>query len=373
MKKLFICTVVFLSFFTSCDFNDNSEKVFLITLDGVRWQELFTGADSLLINDSTYSKNRGFLNTKYWDADPIKRREKLTPFIWGEVAKKGKLFGNRHFENKVNLTNKYWCSFAGYSEILCGFADDERINSNAKVNNPNTTILEIANNLPEFKGKVGAFASWGAFTNIVNEKRSGITVNAGYNVAYRNDLTEKEKFLNVLQEQAIQPWCVVRQDFFTHNYALEFIKKKQPKLMCIAHGETDDFAHDGDYKHYLMSIENTDKMIKKLWEYCQSDEFYRDKTTFIITTDHGRGTYPLEEWKSHGQNFLHEGKMNNIKGSDETWVAVIGPGVEAKGEMKTPGQLHSSQIFSTIKELLHIDFKGQENPEPLPIFGRHQQ
>ena len=33
------------------------QKVFLITLDGLRWQELFSGADSLLVRNEKYVKH----------------------------------------------------------------------------------------------------------------------------------------------------------------------------------------------------------------------------------------------------------------------------------------------------------------------------
>ena len=52
------------------------------------------------------------------------------------------------------------------------------------------------------------------------------------------------------------------------------------------------FAHDGRYDHYLEAAHNTDQMIKDLWDYCQNDTVYKGKTTFIITTDHGRGDQP---------------------------------------------------------------------------------
>ena len=48
---------------------------------------------------------------------------------------------------------------------------------------------------------------------------------------------------------------------------------------------------------------------------------YRDQTTFIITTDHGRGS-GLVEWKEHG---VEE------KGSENIWIAVLGPGHAAAG------------------------------------------
>lgn len=332
---------------------DDAPKVFLITLDGLRWQELFTGADDKLVN-SDYTKAQDMVKETFWDASPQKRRKKLMPFFWSTIANQGQIYGNRSFGNTMNLTNTHWFSYPGYSEILCGFADDKRINSNDKNNNPNETILETVNNLPEFKGKVGAFGSWDVFPFIINEDRSELYVNAGYKKA-KGNLTDNEKYLNHLQDQAIRPWESVRQDVFTHNYALEFIKKEHPKLVYISYGETDDFAHDGDYTHYLLAAKNTDAMIKELWNYCQSDDFYKGKTTFIITTDHGRGTKPLEAWKSHGQNLKYHGKTYNIDGSDETWIAVLGAGISSKGEVKTKQDLKTNQVAATV-----LDFLGAE-------------
>lgn len=339
--------------------NDNSQKVFLLMLDGLRWQELFTGADSLLIANKEYTHDSAFVAKKYWRTSPTERRKELMPFFWNTIATKGQIYGNRKYGSKVNLTNKHWFSYPGYSEILCGFADDERINSNDKTNNPNQTILELVNQQPEFKGKVTAFGSWDVFPYIINEDRAGFYVNAGYREAKGTDVTENEKQLNKLQKQAVRPWESVRQDVFTHNYAFEFVKKKHPKLMFISYGETDDFAHDGDYTHYLLSAENTDAMIKELWDYCQSNPYYKNKTTFIITTDHGRGTQPLDTWKSHG---------SKIKNSDETWIATIGPNIKAKGEIKEQAQLHNSQIATTIQKILGVTvLPKKSNQKELPI------
>lgn len=333
---------------------DNTHKVFLITLDGLRWQELFTGADSLLIN-SSFTKNKEFSKENFWDSLAENRRKKLLPFFWSTIKEEGQIYGNRNFKNKVNLSNNYWFSYPGYSEILCGFADNDSINTNDKINNRNVTVLEKVNNLPEYKNKVSAFASWDVFPYIINEQRSSIYVNAGYRKAKGKNLTSKEKFLNQLQDQAIQPWSTVRQDVFTHNYALEFIKKETPKLIYISYGETDDFAHDGNYDHYLLSARNTDNMIKELWDYCQNTPFYKDNTTFIITTDHGRGTLPLENWMHHGNNLKYDNKSYTIEGSDETWIAVFGKNIKNKGEVKTDAQLYNNQIASTIIDFLKVD------------------
>jgi hypothetical protein len=336
--------------------DSNNTKVILITLDGFRWQELFMGADSLLVTNKEYVHNPDMLKNTYWRDTPKERREALLPFVWGQVSKMGQLHGNRNLDSKVNLTNTMWFSYPGYNEILTGTADDSRITSNDKMNNPNTTILERYNNSPKGKGKVAAFGSWDVFPYIINEERSGVPVNAGFESATEN-LNEREKFLNQLQEQIPSPWGSVRLDAFTHHYALEHMKKEHPSLVYISYGETDDFAHDGDYQSYLKSAHNTDALIKELWDFTQQDQYYKDQTVFLITTDHGRGTQPLDTWRSHG------GKIN---GAGQVWLIAFGKGVKALGETKNE-QLYSNQIAPTVLQLLDTPIAKEIKGSPLKL------
>jgi len=267
------------------------------------------------------------------------------PFLWNEASNMGQIHGNRNLGSKVDLTNTMWFSYPGYNEILTGKADDFRIDSNDKIPNPNTTILEMANQDLRYMGKVASLGSWDVFPYIVNEERSGVPVNAGFELAEGYDLTETEKFLNALQAKVPSPWSTVRFDAFTHYYALEQMKKSHPELIYIAYGETDDFAHDGNYSAYLKSAHTTDALIKELWEFSQSDPFYKDLTIFMITTDHGRGTDPLNTWKGHGED---------VKGAGSVWMVLFGKGVSAIGEVGINEQIYSNQIAPTILKLLRI-------------------
>jgi hypothetical protein len=361
MKKITLTIFVLIALIIN-DLNaQENTKVVLITLDGLRWQELFSGADPLLVANKEYVDDTTSLKEHFWRDSPKERREALMPFIWKEVSKMGQIHGNRNLGSKVDLTNKMWFSYPGYNEILSGKADDAHIDSNDKILNPNKTILEIANDNPRYKGKVAAFGSWDVFPFIVNEERSGVPVNAGFEMATGNDLTEREKFLNELQPRVPSPWGTVRLDAFTHHYALEYIKKAHPEVVYIAYGETDDFAHDGDYEAYLKSAKNTDSLIKELWHYTQKDPFYKDNTVFIITTDHGRGTDPLKTWKSHG---------GKVKGAGSVWMVLFGKGVNAMGEVAHNKQLYSSQIAPTILNILGLkinDSKEQSSPLDLTV------
>jgi hypothetical protein len=351
MRYVLIATCLAVSFVAAGQSKRKTENIFIITLDGLRWQEVFSGADSALIRNKTFTNDPDALMTEFWSNSPTERRKKLMPFFWTTISSEGQLYGNRMHNNFVNCSNKMWFSYPGYNEILCGFADDERISSNDKVDNPNVTVLEFLNEQKKYEGKVAAFASWDVIPFIVNEKRSGIRVNGGYETATGNNLTEREIFLNELQARIPGHWGSVRQDAFTHYYAFEYLKKNKAKVVYISYGETDDFAHDGRYDEYLKSAYRTDQFIRELWQWTQSQSAYKSKTTFLITTDHGRGTVPLESWKNHG---------DQIAGADQIWFAIIGPDTPAQGEQKKEGQLYQNQVAKTAAALLGIDYTNEK-------------
>lgn len=328
-----------------------TQNVFIITLDGLRWQELFSGADSALITNKDYVRDGYDLKQRFWHDVPTERRKKLMPFFWGELEQQGQLYGNRAHGNFVDCTNQMWFSYPGYNEILTGFSDDQRISSNNKFNNPNVTVLEFLNALPAFRGRVAAFCSWDVFPYIINRERSKIPVNAGFEWATGARLSQREVFLNELQSQIPSPWGGVRLDGFTHHYAMEYVRKNKPRVVYLAYGETDDFAHDGKYGAYLKSAWQTDQFIQAWWAYLQREPAYRGKTTLLITTDHGRGTVPLDTWRSHGID---------VPGAGQIWLAVLGPDTPARGEVKVPMQLYQNQVARTAAAFLSVPYANDK-------------
>lgn len=250
----------------------------------------------------------------------------------------------------MNVSNNQWFSYPGYSEILTGQADNERINSNDKFYNPNTNVLEFINSQSAFKGKVAAFSSWDVFPFIINDKRSGVMVSGGLVPAKGTDLTEREKTMNEILTRIPNPLGDIRLDAFTFHYGLEYMKKNKPRVMYFAFDETDDFAHAGEYGAYLNSAHNTDHFIAQLWSFVQSDPMYKDKTTMILTCDHGRGL-TAEDWKHHGIK---------INAADQIWMGVIGPDTLAKGEIKGECQYYQNQVAQTMAAFLGLQFKSDK-------------
>ncbi len=315
-----------------------TRHLFIITIDGFRWQEVFTGADPKLVSNSTYVLDTALTRQLYWDNSTEARRQKLLPFMWGTIAAKGRLYGNRLLGNKVNVKNFYKISYPGYNEIFTGHTDAVS-SPNLPINNKNLNVLEYLNKSEAYHGKVAVFTSWNVFPFILNESRSGLPVNSGFE-KLGEDSDPVAGLIDSVQ-MTMRP-NKTRQDQLTYLTAKEYIGLHHPSVLFLGFGETDEMAHAGRYDLYLQHAGDIDRMISDLWYMVQTDPYYKDSTTFLITTDHGRGWKP-NKWCTHG--FWAEG-------SGDIWMAVLGPDIQPEGELRMKGQVYQKQFAATIASLL---------------------
>jgi hypothetical protein len=358
MKKAVIILFCIICFFNS-HAQRKTENVIVVTLDGMRWQEVFGGVDEVLVNDSIFNRDRKGLNEKFWAATPEERRKKLFPFFWSVIAAQGQLYGNRKFDNKIDNANPYWFSYPGYNEIFTGYPDTA-VNSNDKILNANENVLEFINKQKNYTNKVAAFTTWDVFPYILNSKRSGVYVNADVDSIKFN--STGFQLINDIQFLSTKP-LGVRPDVLTYIAGREYLKAYKPKVLYIAFDETDDFAHEGLYDQYIGSAHAEDAMIADLWKTLQSIPQYKDKTTMVITCDHGRGDKIKSNWQHHG---------SKIEDAHEIWLAAIGPDTKPLGEIKTSGQLYQKQIAATIAQLVGFSFTAN-HPVAEPIISIYKK
>ena len=329
--------------------------LFIVTLDGFRWQEVFTGADSALLFNKEYTRDSAVI-ARYQAPTPEARRMLLMPFLWSKIAQEGQICGNRRYENYVNVANGMWFSYPGYNEIFTGRPDDTRIFSNAKLPNPNTNVLEFIQKQRGFRNKVAAFTSWDVFPAILNEKRSNLLVNSGFENQTGSDLSTVQETINRIQQQQPKYWGEAeRFDFFTWAHAMEHVQTNHPRVTYIGLGDTDEFAHEGHYDLYLDAARQADQWLAELWQFIQKDKKYRDKTTLFITVDHGRGDQVKKEWRDHN---------SKVEGADAIWFATIGPDTPPLGELRQPGQIWQKQFAQTFAKLLGLHFQCAHEVAP---------
>lgn len=345
MKKITLILFILISVSSQAQ---KTENIIIITTDGFRWQEVFKGVDPAIANDKKFNQGDStYIYKKYADSNPVASRQKLMPFFWSEIATKGQVYGNRELGSKVDVSNPYWFSYPGYSEIMTGNVDLQ-VNSNGYKPNPNSNVLEFLNKQSKLKAKIAAFGAWDAFDRILNEERSGFPVISAFDKVGGNKPTPAQNLLNKMRDNSFKPFhedeCL---DVFTHYQAMDELKNKKPKVLYIAYGETDEWAHHGDYRSYLDAANQVDKWIKEIWDFVQNDPQYKNKTSLFITVDHGRGDKTKTQWTDHGAD---------VAGASEIWFAAMGPEIAPKGEIKTESQFYQKQFAQTIAKILGYSF-----------------
>jgi hypothetical protein len=336
-----------------------TRNVVLIVADGLRWQEVFSGADPQLLADGGAAGHGAALTAlraRFWDEDPRVRRKLLFPFLWNTVATQGQLFGNQRAGSRVKVTNGVLISYPGYNEMLTGRAD-ARIDRNEFGPNPNVSVLEWLNCLPDFHDRVDVFATWYAFADIFNEARSHLPVRAGATLVDRTDQSARGQLLAELYDKSTRLYGDNPFDAFVHVALREHLRSHQPRVLFVGYGDTDLWAHLGRYDAVLATAHSFDAYVGELWRRMQSLPQYRGRTTFILTADHGRGG-GRDDWKEHGVG---------QPGSEDIWLAVIGPDTAPLGERHDAADLTQAQVAATVAALLGEDFQGARPGTAAPL------
>ncbi len=337
-----------------------TKHVVLIVSDGVRWQELTTGAERALISRAPGGvSDTASVRKEFWRESPAERRAALFPFIWGTVATQGQIYGNPASGSAAHTVNPLKFSYPGYSEMLTGVYDP-RITSNEHPPNENVTVFEWLGRRAPVNGRVAAIGTWGAFRRIFNRERAGFPVYDGWDAPFASAKarTPRQIAIDDFYRTSIRYWEDNAFDAPMFMAATEILKRDRPKLLFVGFGETDEWQHGGRYDLLLESAHNVDKYVAELWRIVQADPVMRGTTTFIITTDHGRGD-GATRWKDHGED---------VDGAEKIWMAVIGPDTPAHGDRVRTTEVTQAQIASTIAALLGQNWLSA-NPKAAPPIG----
>ena len=149
----------------------------------------------------------------------------------------------------------------------------------------------------------------------------------------------------------------MRFDYYTFRLAMAYLKTARPRVLYVAFGETDDWAHDHRYDRVLQTLQRTDGYFRELLTWLQQDPAYRDNTAIIITVDHGRGHGPAD-WFGHGKD---------VDGAQETWMAAVGPDWPRRGEWADAPDAFTNQIAATLAKAAGEDYAAASPDAGKPI------
>lgn len=326
-----------------------TQNVVLVTLDGVRVEEIFGGLDAAVLARTLPAGARledAAAYKKYWALTREERRLKLMPFFWGTLMREhGSIVGDRVRGRRVVLSNRHRFSYPGYSELLTGHAHDDVIDSNDFGQNPYPSVLEhLRERLGLTRTQVAVFSSWGAMQRIAEHAPGSIFINAGAQPYEHPDPFVRG--LSRFQFETPSDSEGARRDAYTFEFAMAHLRTYHPRVLYIGFDETDGLAHDGRYADVLGALARADRWLERLWAALRADPFYRDRTALVVTVDHGRGRRP-ERWHEHGRD---------VDGAQDVWAAFVAPESARRGPWGAGPTLRHDQLAATLARLMGVDY-----------------
>ncbi|MBS0375376.1 MAG: alkaline phosphatase family protein [Proteobacteria bacterium] len=337
----------------------SARNVVLVVCDGLRWQEVFQGADPVLLADRSRPGSwtpAAMLEARFGGASAEVRRARLMPFLWGTVARDGQVLGNPARGSRVSVANHAWVSYPGYSEMLTGNADPA-IDRNEFGPNPHATVFEWLNADPAFRGQVAVFGTWSVLRDVFGAGRSRLPLRVGPTAVDHDDRSPEGRAFADLDRTTTSLYGSNVADGFLHLAVRRALERSRPRVLFVGYGDADLWAHMGRYDLVLETLQHFDAFVADLWRTLQSRPEYRGTTTLLLTADHGRGSGALD-WREHGAG---------VPGSGEIWLAALGAGVPALGERRDTPPIVQGQVAASIAALLGRHYTGEHGEAAAPF------
>lgn len=246
--------------------------------------------------------------------------------------------------NKENIPNRV--SLLNQGVFISNFKNNGTTNTNPGHSAMCSGVYEnIKNNGTELPGFPSVMQQWLKFTGADKTKAWVIA--------------SKDK-LEVLNDCKLADWkgkyqpsvdCGVsgngsgyRDDLVTMTKTKEVMAKYSPNVMVINLKDVDSYGHANKWDEYIKAIKTTDASIKEIWDYIQSLPAYKDKTTLIVSNDHGRHIDAKGGFAEHG---------DDCAGCRHIEFFAMGPDFKKNATIST-GNYEQIDIASTMAELLGV-------------------
>lgn len=277
-------------------------KVVLITIDGVRWQEIFNGTDPVLYKGEKIPAS------------------KLLPNLYHHFVDHGTVVGK---ESLFVASGPAHISLPGYLEIMRGRPSHDCTTNECE------PVLDVT--IADLFATSAVFGSWDTIHKAVSKHADTFIVNCG-----RTFRSQGWKDLGIIDDntfpEAFDP--LYRTDNYTRVAVLNYLNAKDPpQFLWVSLGDTDEWAHHSNYDAYLQSLIDADQFVGEM-----ISKYGVENTTYFVTADHGRS------YAFHSHGWEPE--------SARDWLMMMGKDVPANGFVKFDKQKALSNIFPTVKSLV---------------------
>lgn len=246
--------------------------------------------------------------------------------------------------NKENIPNRI--SLLGQGVFISNFKNNGTTNTNPGHSAMCSGVYEnIKNNGTELPGFPSVMQQWLKYTGADKTKAWVIASKDKLEVLNNCKLEGwKDKFQPSADCGISGNGSGYREDAVTMINTKEIMKKYSPNIIVINLKDVDSNGHANNWDAYINAIKTTDASIKEIWNYIQSLTAYKDKTTLIVSNDHGRHLDANGGFAEHG---------DGCAGCRHIEFFAMGPDFK-KNTTIDAGDYEQIDIASTMAELLGI-------------------
>jgi hypothetical protein len=316
-----------------------TDNVIVVTIDGVRWQDVFGGVDPAMATMASVPANQ------------VVDAATLLPNLYA-FAREGVVSGAPGHGKPMMASGPNYVSLPGYLEIFSG---STRVGCRTNGCDPTTkrTFFDRARDEVAASDRdVAIISSWEKIAFAATAAPERLTVSAGRhggasrgNVRLDRDLA---KMVDDAAESAPAPGHDdYRADAHTAAIALRYLERARPRVLAVGLGDTDEHAHAGDYASYLAALRQADRFLGDLRATLARMGSYGAHTTVVVTCDHGRSA----GFNDHGWDSPESGRV---------WMIAAGGAVPALGYLDEGGAERLADIAPTLEGLLGMASPSDE-------------
>ena len=274
--------------------------IVVVTVDGVRWHEVFEGVDPQLAASHGLSSNE------------VLSAAELTPNLHRIVASHGAALGAPGYGAEISASGPNFVSLPGYAELLSGRRATRCRDNQCSGGGARTLLDDFSAGSARGASQVALFTSWPDIARVASER--GVV------------------------SEPLPRGANFRSDALTADLAIAHLKAHAPKFMFLGLGEPDEFGHQNDYRGYLSAVRRADARIAEVDRELERLAARGTRTALFVTADHGRA----DSFVEHGSKFPESARV---------WLVAAGSAVRASGFVAAPKQRHLADLAPTVRQI----------------------
>jgi hypothetical protein len=132
-----------------------------------------------------------------------------------------------------------------------------------------------------------------------------------------------------------------RPDHLTGARALDYLERYEPRFLFLGLGETDEYAHRGDYRGYLSALTEADRWVFALARALGRLAERGRRTALFVTADHGRA----RSFREHGAAYPE---------SADVWLVAAGTEIAPRAFSTVGRARRLADVTPTARHLLGL-------------------